>query len=83
MKAMLEQPLARPHAICGQEIKLPEEEFAAARRAAGYHGWQLSLAPCVVTSEQGDGRSRSAGTMVAVPRHVHSEALWPFEREDL
>ena len=83
MQAWLETPGSRPHAVCGQEVKLLEEELLAARRSLSRGGWNASFAPGVATRDEGDGRHRSAGTIVAVPSHVQSETLWPFEREDL
>ena len=99
MCKFLQRPVRKPHAVCGQEVKLSGEELGKAKKDAQYHGWTCSFSPAVVTkgslhtnsvpgvaalpSDNGDRRYRSAGTMVATPSHVGSELLWPFGREDL
>jgi hypothetical protein len=69
--------------VCGQVHKLARPELEAASEAARGIGGDLRAAPAVITAENGDGRHRSAGTLVAVAKHVGSELLCEFGKPDL
>jgi hypothetical protein len=69
--------------VCGQEHRLAAPELEAACVSAKGIGWNLSAAPAVITALKGDGRHRSAGTLVAVASHVGSELLYEFGKADL
>eukprot|EP00973_Karenia_brevis_P032308 4452847-Karenia_brevis.AAC.1 len=69
--------------LCGQEHKLAGEALHTVQGVMSSTGWAVSAAEAVKTQETEDQRFRSAGTMVAVPTWIGSEALWPFGVADL
>jgi ribonuclease HI len=69
--------------VCGQEHKLDIPALEAACVKARGMGWNCSASPAVCTGEGSDGRQRSAGTYVAVAKHVGSELLCEFGKPDL
>lgn len=80
---LLQEGTGAGRVVCAQEHKLNQSALDSACEAMAKQGYCISGAPAVTTKQHGDGRHRSAGTLVAVAAHVHSELLCAFGKADL